>query len=194
MQAVIVYESVYGNTRTIAEAIAEGVRESRPDATVSCLPVAEAGPDVTRTADLLVIGGPTHVYGMTTGPSRRMARLAATMAEGDEQAAHASGPEVGPGLRTWFHSLPNTEPGTHAAAFDTRADMLMSGGAAHGIARRLAHHHYDLVADPEGFIVEGTEGPLRTGERERAVAWGAGLTRRPHPPSGTSYGPGPGGS
>ncbi|MFF1870503.1 flavodoxin family protein [Streptomyces sp. CB03911] len=174
MQAVIVYESVYGNTRTVAEAIAAGLRGARPDAVVRCVPVAGAGPEVTGSADLLVVGGPTHVYGMSSGPTRRMARLAAAGAPtGNEPEPR--GPGSDPGLRTWFRSLPASPPGTRGAAFDTRADMLISGGAAHGIARRLARRHYDLVAAPEGFVVESTGGPLRTGERERAAAWGASL-------------------
>nr|WP_144298544.1 flavodoxin domain-containing protein [Streptomyces sp. TLI_235] len=48
MQALIVYESMYGNTRRIAEAIAEGVHAAAPDSQVSCLPVAEATADATR--------------------------------------------------------------------------------------------------------------------------------------------------
>ncbi|MCX5208272.1 hypothetical protein OG689_02935 [Kitasatospora sp. NBC_00240] len=176
MQAVIVYESVYGNTRIVAEAIAEGLRGARPDAVVRCVPVAGAGPEVTGSADLLVAGGPTHVYGMSSGTTRRMARLAAAgTPAGNEPGTRGPGSDPGPGLRTWFRSLPEPRPGARGAAFDTRADMLISGGAAHGIARRLTHHHYDLVTAPEGFVVESTGGPLRTGERERAVAWGASL-------------------
>lgn len=172
MRAVIVYESVYGNTRTVAEAIAEGLRGARPDAVVRCVPVTGAGPEVTGSADLLVVGGPTHVYGMSSGPSRRMARLAAA---GNERGTGGPGSDPGPGLRTWFRSLPKPLPGARGAAFDTRADMLISGGAAHGIAGRLTHHHYGLAAAPEGFVVESTGGPLRTGERERAAGWGASL-------------------
>ncbi|MEU9048203.1 MULTISPECIES: flavodoxin domain-containing protein [unclassified Kitasatospora] len=73
MKAVIVYESMYGNTHGIAEAIAEGVHEVQPDATVACIPVAEAVADVTRSADLLVVGGPTHMHGMSSGLSPKMA-------------------------------------------------------------------------------------------------------------------------
>ncbi|MFJ1706662.1 flavodoxin family protein [Kitasatospora sp. NPDC088346] len=176
MQAVIVYESVYGNTRAVAEAVADGLRGARPDAVVSCVPVAGAGPDVIAGADLLVVGGPTHVYGMSSGPSRRLARFAAAGAPvGDEPRVHGPGADAGPGLRTWFRSLPQAPPGTRAAAFDTRADMLVSGGAAQGIARRLTRHRYDLVTGPEGFVVESTGGPLRAGERERAAVWGASL-------------------
>ncbi|WP_354638300.1 flavodoxin family protein [Kitasatospora camelliae] len=165
MQAVIVYESMYGNTREVAEAIAEGVHDAAPNAEVRCVPVADAGADVTRGADLLVVGGPTHMHGMSSGLSRTMARKSG---ETEEEA-------TGPGLRSWFHGLPDTEPGTHAAAFDTRADFRMSGGAANGIAHRLAHHHYDVTVEPEGFIIEDAEGPLRAGELARARTWGAGL-------------------
>ncbi|MFJ9608402.1 flavodoxin family protein [Kitasatospora sp. NPDC101176] len=176
MHTVIVYESMYGNTREIAEAIAEGVHEADPSAAVDCLPVAEADGDLARSADLLVVGGPTHMRGMSSGLSRRMAVAAESKKEGrEEAAAEARETAEGPGLRHWFHDLPKTEPGTHAAAFDTRGATPGSGGAAEGIAHRLSRHHYDVVADPEGFIVEGADGPVRTGELDRARAWGASL-------------------
>lgn len=176
MHTVIVYESMYGNTREIAEAIAEGVHQADPEASVDCLPVAQADTDLTGTADLLVVGGPTHMHGMSSGLSRRVAVAAEAKKEGQEEAAQeAAATAEGPGLRAWFHQLPKTEPGTYAAAFDTRADMRMSGGAAEGIAQRLSRHHYDVVAEPAGFIVEEADGPLREGELDRARAWGAGL-------------------
>ncbi|AUY47693.1 flavodoxin domain-containing protein [Streptomyces sp. CB01881] len=176
MHTVIVYESMYGNTREIAEAIAEGVHQADPRASVDCLPVARADADVARTADLLVVGGPTHMRGMSSGLSRRMAAMAEAKKEGHEDAAHeAYETAEGPGLRNWFHQLPKTEHGTHAAAFDTRGASPGSGGAAAGIAQRLSRHHYDVVAEPEGFIVENGDGPLREGELDRARAWGAAL-------------------
>ncbi|MEU9044651.1 MULTISPECIES: flavodoxin domain-containing protein [unclassified Kitasatospora] len=176
MHTVIVYESMYGNTREIAEAIAEGVHQADPGAAVDCLPVAEADVGLMRSADLLVVGGPTHMHGMSSGLSRRMAATAEAHKEGHEEAAAEARETVeGPGLRAWFHDLPKTEPGTHAAAFDTRVDMPRAGGAANGIAHRLSHHHYDVVAEPEGFIVEDNDGPLRAGELDRARTWGANL-------------------
>ncbi|MFF0410435.1 flavodoxin family protein [Kitasatospora sp. NPDC004745] len=176
MHTVIVYESMYGNTREIAEAVAEGVHQADPTASVQCLPLTEAGHGTTRTADLLVVGGPTHMHGMSSGISRRMAAAAESHKPGaDAAAAEARETAEGPGLRHWLHDLPRTGSGTHAAAFDTRVDMPRAGGAAEGIARRLSHHHYDLVVAPEGFIVDGNDGPLRAGERERARAWGASL-------------------
>ncbi|MFD9130736.1 flavodoxin family protein [Kitasatospora sp. NPDC059571] len=173
MQAVIVYESIYGNTRQVAEAVAEGCRRARPDAAVQCVPAAEAGPELTASADLLVVGGPTHMRGMSSGLSRRMAVAAAGKSAKDEDPHPAE--DVGVGLRTWFHSLPRTDTGHRAAAFDTRGDARGSGGAAKGIAHRLSHLHYELAAEPTGFIVEDGEGPLREGELERARQWGAAL-------------------
>ncbi|MGW4890888.1 flavodoxin family protein [Kitasatospora sp. NPDC004240] len=176
MRTVIVYESLYGNTREVAEAIAEGVHQADPRAEVDCLPVARAATAAAGAADLLVVGGPTHMRGMSSRMSRRMAAMAEAKKEGhEEEAREAAETAEGPGLRTWFHGLPKTESGTHAAAFDTRAEGAGSGGAAPAIAHRLARHHYDVVVEPEGFIVEGGDGPLRAGELDRARAWGAAL-------------------
>jgi flavorubredoxin len=71
VDVVIVYESMFGNTRSIAESIADGVRTGRPQATVSVLSVAEAVPEEIRKAALVVVGGPTHMRGMSTLSSRR---------------------------------------------------------------------------------------------------------------------------
>ncbi|MEV8099047.1 flavodoxin domain-containing protein [Kitasatospora sp. NPDC085879] len=176
MQALIVYESMYGNTREVAEAIAEGIREARPDAAVECQPVARTTVHRTGTVDLLVVGGPTHVHGMSNALSRRVAVSVEARKEGRIEETHeAATTAAGPGLRKWFHELPDAEPGTPAAAFDTRMDGKQAGGAAAGIAQRLTDHRYDLRAEPEGFFVEEADGPLRSGELARARAWGAAL-------------------
>lgn len=181
MDVVVVYESMFGMTHDVADAVGEGVAEALPDATVACLPVERAGPEQIGTPDLLVVGGPTHMRGMSSAMSRRMAvsiQEKADRGEGRHQG-HGLEPDIeGPGLRDWFHRLPEAGEGRRAAAFDTRGDQgPMVGGAARGIARRLRRHGYTLVADPEGFIVEGDAGQLRAGERERARAWAAELAR-----------------
>jgi hypothetical protein len=177
MHAVIVYESVFGNTREVAEEIAAGIHQAHPDAAVHCVPVADADAELTRTADLLVVGGPTHAGAMSSRLSRAAAHLpgmsVGATEEGSLEAHHAA--PAGPGLRSWFHALPDAENGTRAAAFDTRGPFEHHKGAAGGIARRLAHHHYDVLAGPQGFLVDGIDGPLQAGERERARSWGAAL-------------------
>lgn len=180
MDVAIVYESLFGNTRTIAEAIADGVKEANPAARVALLPVGDAKADQVREADLLIVGGPTHMRGMTSGVTRRKGL------EAEENTTKGKGREFrpepgaeGPGVRDWFQALPKAPSGTLAAAFDTRAGFKPAGGAAKGIARRLRSHGYKLAVPPEGFIITDIEGPLREGEPDRARAWGADLMRQP---------------
>ena len=62
MRAVIIYESMFGNTHAIADAIAKGLE---PLDNVVVVPVVEAGRERLGDADLLVVGGPTHFHGMS---------------------------------------------------------------------------------------------------------------------------------
>ena len=182
MDVAVVYESMFGMTHDVADAVAAGVAEARPDARVACLRIGDATPDRLGTPDLLIVGGPTHLRGISSAMTRTMAVSMEEKADRGEGKHQGHGLEPGvesPGLRGWFHGLPRAATGQWAAAFDTRGDYgPMVGGAARGIARRLRQHHYQLVAEPEGFIVEGDAGQLRPGERERAHAWAAELTRR----------------
>lgn len=166
MKALVVYESMYGNTRAVAEAIAEGLGGSPVRA------VHEAG-EAPEQRDLLVVGGPTHMHGLTTALSRRMA------AEAAREDGHALEPGATAelGLRAWLRELVACE-GVRAAAFDTRLDRstALTGTAARGIARRLRQRDYEVVAT-ESFLVQDAEGPLEDGELERARAWGEQLAR-----------------
>jgi hypothetical protein len=183
MDVAVVYESMFGMTHDVADAVAAGVAEARPDARVVCLRVGEAPPERLADAELLIVGGPTHMRGMSSSMTRKMAgsmEAKADRGEGHHQG-HGLEPDLeGPGLRDWFHHLPRVDKGTRsAAAFDTRGDYgPMVGGAARGIARRLQHRGYAVVAEPEGFVIEGDDGRLRPGELERARDWAAELTRR----------------
>ncbi len=168
MNAVVVYESMYGNTRAIGEAVAEGLGGAR------LVAVGDAGANIGRV-DLLVVGGPTHMHGLATSHSRRMAVDAA---KEDGHAAVEPGAADEPGLRTWLRDLPEGI-GVTAAAFDTRLDKspALTGAAARGIARRLRRRGYDVLAS-ESFLVEDAEGPLEEGQLARARLWGADLAER----------------
>jgi hypothetical protein len=161
MGAIVVYESMYGNTREVAEAIASGLGDAR------VVPVHEAVSSVGK-ADLLVVGGPTHIHGLTSKRSRSAAV---------ENARGSLEPDAAdePGLRDWLAGLPRVA-NAQAAAFDTRAhgSPVLTGAASHGIARRLRRHGYSVL-EIESFVVAGTEGPLAEGELQRAGAWGAKL-------------------
>jgi hypothetical protein len=164
MRTLIVFESMYGNTRAVAEAIAEELGGS-------AVGVHKAG-DPPAGLDLLIVAGPTHMHGMTTAGGRRMA---ADAAKEDGHAEVEPDATEGPGLRRWLRALP-PGAGAHAAAFDTRLDRNphLTGSAARGITRRLKHAGYRVIGT-ESFFVEDSEGPLAEGELERARAWAAGI-------------------
>lgn len=171
MNVLVVYESMYGNTHAVADAIAEGVRQAGGEATVQ--PLSAGRPD--GNVELLVVGGPTHMHGLTTQMSRRMAAQAA---KEDEDALDPAASED-EGLRAWLRHLEDVH-GAAAAAFDTRGDAkaALTGSAARGIARRLRHRGYE-IAGRESFLVADAEGPLADGELDRARSWGAELAARP---------------
>ena len=161
MRSLVVYESWFGNTQRVAEKIA---RVLEAEGEVELVSVDDPRPSL-QDVDLLVVGGPTHVHGLSSKRSREGAL---------DQGGHG---EVGIGVRGFIDALPNGAQGPRVAAFDTRADkpVLLVGSAARGMARRLREHGYALAAEPKSFFVDGTRGPLEEGELERAAQWGRAL-------------------
>jgi hypothetical protein len=169
MKVVVVYESMYGNTHAVAEAVANGLRGPGDD--VMVVSVHDATDAVLHGADLLVAGGPTHVHGLTRPSTRKAAVEAAEKPDADL----ALDPDAeGDGLREWFD---HTDALPHlAAAFDTRIDAsaVITGRASKGIAKRLHKHGCALVLEPESFLVT-KENHLLDHESEHAREWGAAL-------------------
>jgi hypothetical protein len=183
MRALVVYESLFGSTRELAEAIAAGlgthldVRLSRAD------DVRKADAAV---ADLLVAGGPTHGHSLTTPASRQEA---ASWAKDPDKAFHLDQPEPGIGLREWFDEL-GAVP-VLFAAFDTRTDIprLLAGAASVRIGRELRRRGSTPVVPPESFLVTKYAG-LKAGEATRGRAWGeqvAAAALRAHPNTSTEH-------
>jgi hypothetical protein len=161
MKTLVAYESWFGNTRRIAEVIA-GVLSTTGE--VQVVSVDDPMPSILHL-DLIVIGAPTHVHGLSNKPSR----------EGAIQQRGGIG-EVGIGARGWLEQLPLCG-GPRVAVFDTRAHKpeLFVGSAAHKMATRLQRRGYKLAIEPQSFFIEGTPGPLEKGELEHAVEWGKAL-------------------
>jgi menaquinone-dependent protoporphyrinogen IX oxidase len=169
MRTLIAYESMFGHTHAIAEGIAAGLR---PHGEVRVVPVAEATEDLVAWADLVVVGGPTHVHGMARETTRKNA---AAVAAKPDSTLRLDPDAEGPGVREWLASL-NVVRQKRAAAFDTRVDgpALLTGRASGGIANGLQKQGFSLVADPESFLVD-RKTELVEGELERATRWGATL-------------------
>jgi hypothetical protein len=168
MRVLVVYESMYGNTHAVAVNIAAGLGAGHE---VTLVPVSRATPELVAAADLIVAGGPTHMHGMSTAASRRMAAEAAAK----EGSGLTMDPDAeGQGIRGW---LSRTGAGHGlAAAFDTRLSGVpaLTGRASHGISRLLKSHGYRLLVAPESFLVS-KQGTLLDGEAARACAWGASI-------------------
>jgi Flavodoxin len=169
MKALVVYESMFGNTRTVAEAVADGLRAHLDSELVE---VGAAPATLPPDVDLLVVGAPTHAFGLSSAATRR--------------SAADRGPDLisrETGVREWLEDLP-LAPGVRAATFDTRVGSgRLTGSAAKRAARRLRRLGLDLSPGRRSFWVTGTTGPLEAGQEQRARAWGselgAAVTSRP---------------
>lgn len=171
MRTLIVFESMYGCTHDIADAIARGAGLKGE---AKAVPVADAGSEDVSTYDLVIVGGPTHVHGMSRDSTRRGAVEAA---EKPDSGLTAEPDAAGPGVRDWLDGL--ARGAGAAAAFDTRIDKpaLLTGRASKGISKKLQHLGFALVAEPESFLVD-THTHLIDGEEARAEQWGQAVAAR----------------
>lgn len=172
MNAVVVYESHWGNTAEVARAIASGIG---PDTPVHA--TDEATGDVLAKADLIVAGAPVIAFRLATDSMRdRIAR------DADDDAPR--GPDLThPSMRTWLDEIPAGKG--LAAAFETRMHWS-PGGATGAIEHGLDRAGYRCVRKGRKFFVTGRYGPLRDGELEAARAWGVELAQALHKTTGVA--------
>jgi hypothetical protein len=170
MRVVIVYESMYGNTHLVADAIAKGMGQGNE---VTVIPVSTAARKPLHGVDLVVAGGPTHVHGISRASTRKAAVDQAGK-PGGQLVLDASATADGPGLRDWFGSLGHIS--ASGAAFDTRiaGPAVVVGRASKGIAKLLEQHGLTLITPPKSFLVS-KENVLQSGEENRAREWGKEL-------------------
>jgi hypothetical protein len=170
MHVLVVFESMWGNTRAVAEAVRRGMDEE-----AEVIDVEQAPSSLPADVDLLVVGGPTHAFSMSR-PATRHDAVQRGASEGHETR----------GIREWLDAMPPSGR-IDVATFDTRVLKMkkLPGSAAKAAGKDIRRHHLgDLVAT-ESFYVDDTEGPLAEGELARAEAWGAELAAlRPRAPEG----------
>ncbi len=148
MKTLIIYDTEYGNTQQIALAIAEAFRAH---GSVRLMIAAEAGRPDMQGIDLLVIGGPTQVHGLSLV------------------------------MRTLLNNIPaKALQGLPVVTFDTRyrAATHVSGSAAQVIAHELEREKATLLLPPKSFFVRGREGPLEEGGEENAADWVKTIVQR----------------
>ncbi|GGL13977.1 flavodoxin family protein [Planomonospora parontospora] len=163
MRALVVFESMFGNTQAIAEAVADGLATHMR---VDLIEVGDAPATVPGDVDLLVVGAPTHAFGMSRPATRQSAA----------QQTPAGLVSKGRGLREWLATLDDHVPAVAAAAFDTRVkNPWVPGSARHGADKRLRRKGFAILSGSQSFYVSGTPGPLLEGETDRARYWGTAL-------------------
>lgn len=159
MKMLVVYESEYGNTGTLARAMGEALSEHGE---VRVAPIEEVAGLGRYRPDLLVVGAPTQRHGLPVK------------------------------TREMLEGLPEGRLGDIAAlAFDTRYERArwITGSAAIEIHHILRDLGCRLLASPESFFVEGSEGPLEPGEEVRARSWVLHALGRPEPASSSDRSP-----
>ena len=137
MKCVIVYDTKFGNNKQLCEAVGKDLER---DMEVKCFFVDETTVDDVKAADLVIIGGPTHVL----RASRKMRKFLKELSKSKEEFS-----------------------GKKAIAYGTKAGM---GSAAKSIEKRLRKMGFDVIADPVDFYVSGMKGPFKEGEIERMIA------------------------
>jgi flavodoxin len=150
-KALVVYDSVFGNTEKVARAIGDALG-------ARVLRVTAVEPGKFEGIELLIVGSPTRAFSPTKGTKAFLKRIPAGGLEGVAVAAfdtRMDPKDVGSGIYTLFARL--------------------FGYAAGPIAKRLQKKGGRLLVRPEGFFVTASEGPLRDNELERAAAWAAPL-------------------
>ena len=151
MKALVVYDSFFGNTEQIARAIGNALGAAEE---VEVRRLADLRPEQLAGLDLLIVGSPTRAV------------------------------KPSPNTTAFLKAIPaGGLQGIKVAAFDTRISpedtgsavlkffVKLFGYAADPIAKRLQQKGGTLVIPPEGFIVKGSEGPLKDGELDRAANW-----------------------
>ena len=146
MESLVVYESKFGNTRKIAEMIAEAIK---PFSGVQLYGLDTLVPDKLGAIDLFILGGPTQAHG-----------ISARMRQFTDGLEIASG--VGMLAATFDTRL--------------RMPVAISGSAAKTIAKRLKRAGVHQCAPPQSFFVaRGGTPELEAGEADRAAAWATTL-------------------
>jgi hypothetical protein len=159
-RVLVVAESMFGNTATIATAVAQGLAEET-DVEVTT-PVDPPREDL----DLIVVGAPTHAFSMPRPVTREEARRQG-----------AIGVNTSCGVREWIAAIPVCAHHPRIVTFDTRVmrTRRLPGSAARAAARDLRAKGYSPLAASTSFFVEDVRGPLADGELDRARAWGVRL-------------------
>ena len=169
MRALVVYESMFGNTERVAQAVADELARWMDVDLREVSQAPAAIHDLADMVDLIVVGGPTHAFSLSR-PSTREGAIGRGATQGSAEV----------GVREWLEALPCGPHSESLATFDTRVSKVrhLPGSAARKAERITRSHGYPRALSRESFYVEDVSGPLLPGELDRAREWAADLALR----------------
>ena len=156
MNALIIYDTVFGNTETIAKNIGNGMQSN---AFVQVVNVSNVTPAQIQQADYLIFGSPTRGFRATEGIIDLVKGLSAEQISGKK-------------LATFDTRMDMQDIKSAMSRF-----IIKTGGfAANKLAKELNKKGLQVEKEPEGFLVTGDQGKIMVaGEPERATGWGKNL-------------------
>lgn len=159
MTVLIVTESCFGNTLTVAQAIASGVASYVGRDHVTITRSCDAPRELPANINLLLVGAPTHDFSMPKEQTRQQAT-----------AQGATGSSA-VGVREWIeHVAPRAD--VRVVTFDTSLKKkFMPGSASKAATKALKKRGFKNVERGQSFYVIGTAGGLVGGEERRAFSW-----------------------
>lgn len=151
MNILIVYDSIFGHTATLAKAIGDVLVADHHRVTVHHVQEIGRTP-ITAGHDLLIVGSPTR--GHLPTPAMR------------EFAASLGRPPAGTSAAAF-----DTRLDLSRLKPPLRWAVDIGGYAASRLSRQLRERGYIMKGEEGAFVVTGLKGPLRDGELDRARAW-----------------------
>lgn len=159
MKALVLFDSVFGNTEKIARAIAAGLATGSE---VTVKRVTEIKGEDLLEMDLVVVGSPTRGFKPTKPVADFLQVLPIRILNGKQVAA--------------FDTRMSQQE-IDSSVFFLKYLIKVFGYAAKPIAAGLLRVGGVQPHPPEGFLVHGQQGPLLNGELERATEWGKKLLK-----------------
>jgi flavorubredoxin len=141
-KAIVIYDTLFGNTERVAEALSRGIQKYNVE--VKCSSIKEADIDELRQYSLIAVGAPTQ-YLTASRPMKEFLSLL----EGNRSLA-----------------------GKYGFAFDTRYDSFMAGSAAKYIEKRLKTVGIQIIKPHKSGIVRRTKTPCEAAKKDTLLEEG----------------------
>ncbi len=139
-KALVIYHSLFGNTKAVAMSLAQGIREAGVE--VECLSIEAFDINQITEYDFIAIGSPTHMI----RPSEDMKKFLQKLKSFDLKGKHGFSFDT-----------------RNESRMNSRSLSVLENSAARTIENMMKHLKMKIIRPRESAIVQGREGPLNPG-------------------------------